>query len=75
LKEVESSACETDFTILWNTCSRLGSDLAGVVVFWGSLNMERPAQKGAVEARVLALEGMEDPWVSVEQVKQFKAEM
>jgi dienelactone hydrolase len=55
--------------------ARQGSDLAGVVVFWGSLKTERPAQKGIVKARVLALEGMEDPSVSVEQVKQFKAEM
>jgi dienelactone hydrolase len=75
LKEVESSPRETDFAILWSTCSRLGSDLAGVVVFWGSLKTERPAQKGAVKASVLALEGMEDPSVPAEQVKQFEAEM
>jgi len=55
--------------------ARQGSDLAGVVVFWGSLKTERPAQKGMVKARVLVLNGMEDPWVPVEQVKQFKAEM
>jgi dienelactone hydrolase len=54
---------------------RQGSDLAGVVVFWGSLKTERPAQKGMVKAKVLVLNGMEDPWVPVEQMKQFKAEM
>lgn len=55
--------------------ARQGSDLAGVVVFWGSLKTERPAQKGMVKAKVLVLTGMEDPWVPGEQVKQFKAEM
>ncbi len=55
--------------------ARQASDLAGVVVFWGSLKTERPAQKGMVKARVLVLNGMEDPGVPVEQVKQFKAEM
>ena len=53
----------------------LGCDLAGVVVFWGSLKTERPAEKGMVKARVLVLNGMEDPSVPVEQEKQFKAEM
>ena len=55
--------------------ARQGSDLAGVVSFWGSLKTERPAQKGMVKARVLVLNGMEDPWVPLEQVKQFRAEM
>jgi dienelactone hydrolase len=55
--------------------ARQGSELAGVVVFWGTLKTESPAQKGMVKAKVLVLNGMEDPWVPAEQVKQFKAEM
>jgi dienelactone hydrolase len=55
--------------------ARQGSDLAGVVSFWGSLKTERPAQKELVKAKVLVLNGMDDPWVPAEQVKQFKAEM
>lgn len=55
--------------------ARQGSDLAGVVVFYGSLKTERPAQKGMVKARVLVLNAMDDAWVPAEQVKQFKAEM
>lgn len=55
--------------------ARQGADLAGVVVFWGTLKTDRPAQKGMVKARVLVQNAMEDPWVTAEQVKQFKAEM
>ncbi len=55
--------------------ARQGSDLAGVVVFWGTLKTERPAQKGLVKARVLVLNAMDDQWVTPEHVKQFKAEM
>ena len=55
--------------------ARQGSDLAGVVVFWGTLKTEKPAQKGMVKAKVLVLTATEDPWVPAEQVKQFKAEM
>ena len=54
---------------------RQGSDLAGAVVFWGTLKTERPAQKGMVKARVLVLNATEDPWTPMELVKQFKAEM
>jgi dienelactone hydrolase len=55
--------------------ARQGSDLAGVVVFWGGLKTERPAQKGMVKARVLVLNATDDAWVPAEDVKQFKAEM
>ncbi len=55
--------------------ARQGSDLAGVVVFWGTLKTEKPAQKGMVKAKVLVLNAMDDPWVPAEQVKQFMAEM
>ena len=52
-----------------------GSDPEKPVVFWGNLKTERPAQKGMVKARVLVLNGREDPWEPVEREKQFKAEM
>jgi dienelactone hydrolase len=55
--------------------ARQGSDLAGVVVFWGRLRTERPAQKGVAKARVLVLTGTDDPGVPAEDVKKFEAEM
>ncbi len=54
---------------------RQGYDLAGVVVFWGTLKTDKPAQKGMVKAKVLVLNAMDDQWITAEHVKQFKAEM
>ncbi len=55
--------------------AREGVDLAGVVSFHGSLGTARPAQPGAVKAKVLVLHGADDPFVPKEQVAQFNDEM
>lgn len=55
--------------------ARRGVDLDGVVSFHGSLVTEHPAQKGAVKARVLVLNGQADPMVKAEHIEAFKKEM
>src|SRR5690606_13758588 len=40
--------------------ARSGADIAGVVTFHGGLSTERPAEKGAVKASVLVLNGADD---------------
>lgn len=55
--------------------ARLGVDLAGVVSFHGGLSTEHPAKRGEVKARILVLNGEDDPMVSPEQVAMFKHEM
>jgi dienelactone hydrolase len=55
--------------------ARSGVALAGVVSFHGSLATEHPAKGGVVKARVLALNGMDDPLVPPEQVGMFQHEM
>jgi len=52
-----------------------GVDRDGVVSFHGSLATEAPAQKGAVQGKVLVLHGAEDPMVPQEQAAAFKKEM
>ncbi len=55
--------------------ARAGLDLDGVASFHGSLATERPAQAGAVKAKVLVLHGGRDKFVSQEDVAKFKKEM
>ena len=55
--------------------ARRGVDLDGVVSFHGSLGTPDPAQPGRVKARVLVLNGADDPMVTPEQVAAFKQEM
>ena len=55
--------------------ARSGLDLDAVVSFHGSLTTASPAQKGEVKARVLVLNGEADPFVKLEQIEAFKAEM
>ncbi len=55
--------------------ARMGSDLAGVASFHGSLGTETPAEKGKVKARVLVATGGADPMVPPEQVGNFVTEM
>ena len=43
--------------------------------FHGGLTTEHPAPPGKVKARVLVLNGAEDPFVPVEQIAAFKKEM
>lgn len=55
--------------------ARRGLDLKGVASFHGSLGTEHPAHKGQVKAKVLVLNGADDPFTKPEQITAFKQEM
>lgn len=55
--------------------ARAGKELDGVISYHGSLGTQRPAQKGAVKARVLVFNGGADAMVPPEQVHAFEQEM
>jgi dienelactone hydrolase len=55
--------------------ARAGENLRGVASFHGGLATEHPAQRGKVKARVLVMNGAEDPFVPAEQIAAFRKEM
>lgn len=55
--------------------ARAGVDLGGVVSFHGSLSTANPAKAGVVKAKVLVLNGADDPFVKAEDIARFKQEM
>ncbi len=55
--------------------ARQGVDLRGVASFHGSLVAVKPAQPGAVKAKILVLHGADDTFVTPEQIEAFKNEM
>lgn len=56
--------------------ARMGTDLAGVVSFHGNPTpAAKPAAPGAVKARVLVLNGADDPLVKPDAIEAFKKEM
>lgn len=56
--------------------ARMGVDLDAVVSFHGSLGAKgAPASRGQVKARILVLNGADDPFVKPEQISAFKQEM
>jgi dienelactone hydrolase len=55
--------------------ARMGSDLAGVASFHGSLSTSKPATKGGVKSKVLVCHGGDDQFIPPEVVDSFKAEM
>jgi dienelactone hydrolase len=56
--------------------ARTGADLAGVAGFHASLGLNTPAPApGAVKAKVLVLNGADDPFVKAEQYAAFKKDM
>jgi len=55
--------------------ARVGEDLAGVVSFHGSLAAKTLAQPGQVKAKMLVLNGADDPFVTTEQIAALKHEM
>ena len=55
--------------------ARLGTDLAGVVSFHGSLVAMTKVLRGQVKSKILVLNGADDPFVTVEQSTAFKQEM
>jgi dienelactone hydrolase len=55
--------------------ARSGADIAGVATFHANLKTKLPAEKGAVKARVLAMNGADDTFVKAEDIANFQAEM
>jgi dienelactone hydrolase len=55
--------------------ARAGVDIAGVASFHGSLGTASPAKKSEVKAKVLVLNGADDPFTTPEQISAFKKEM
>jgi dienelactone hydrolase len=55
--------------------ARRGLPLAGVASFHGSLSGLSPVQPGVVKARILVLNGADDPFIKAEQITTFKQEM
>jgi len=55
--------------------ARTGAPLKGVVSFHGSLATSKPAEKGAVKAKVLVCNGADDSFISAEAIANFKKEM
>ena len=55
--------------------ARAGVELDGVVSFHGSLGTSQPIKPGVVKAKILVLNGADDPFVKPEQIASFKAEM
>lgn len=55
--------------------ARQGADLAGVVSFHGSLSFNRPPKNGKVKAKILVLNGANDPFVTTKQINAFKQQM
>ena len=52
-----------------------GVELKGVASFHGSLASVKPAQPGAVKAKVLVLHGGDDKFITAEQIDAFNKEM
>jgi dienelactone hydrolase len=55
--------------------ARSGADIAGVVSFHGNLDTPNPADAKNIRAKVLAMQGAEDPVAPPEQILAFQKEM
>jgi dienelactone hydrolase len=55
--------------------ARQGVDLDAVATFHGSLGPVETAKPGSVEAKLLVMNGADDPFVSSEAIESFKEEM
>lgn len=55
--------------------ARQGVDIQGVASFHGSLTAIKPAQPGAVKAKILVLHGADDKFITPEQIAAFRQEM
>jgi dienelactone hydrolase len=55
--------------------ARVSTDLAGVISFHGSLAAKLTATPGQVKAKMLVLNGADDPFVTTEQIDALKQEM
>ena len=55
--------------------ARAGAELKAVASFHGNLTPREAAQRGKVKAKVIALNGADDPFVSTDSIEAFKKEM
>src|SRR4030065_1131394 len=55
--------------------ARRGADIAGVVSFHGGLDTPTPEDAKKIKAKVLALHGGDDPFVTAEHVAAFEDEV
>ncbi len=55
--------------------ARSGADIAGVVVFHGTLDTPTPGDARNIRGKVLALQGADDPFVGPKDVAAFEQEM
>ena len=55
--------------------ARSGADVKGVATFHGNLSTKMPAQKGALKAPILAMNGADDKFIPHEQIHGFYDEM
>jgi dienelactone hydrolase len=55
--------------------ARAGADLAGVAAFHANLAPQTPAAPGKVKAKVIVLNGADDPFVKPDSIEAFKKEM
>jgi dienelactone hydrolase len=55
--------------------ARSGADIKAAVSFHGLLTTKRPAQAGAVRARLLSMTGARDPYVPAADIATFQREM
>ena len=55
--------------------ARAGMPVKGVVSFHGSLETPNPAPKGSIKAKVLAIQGGDDPFYGFDAVTAFEKEM
>lgn len=55
--------------------ARDGADIAGVADFYGMLDTKSPAKPGKVKAKILVLNGTDDPLVPPASIDAFKKEM
>jgi len=55
--------------------ARMGTEIAGVVSFHGSLNTGLTAEPGDIKTKVLAIQGDQDPVAPIAGQKAFKEEM
>lgn len=55
--------------------ARSGAPAAGVVSFHGGLVTAKPAESGAIKAKILVCTGADDPFIPHEQIEGFMTEM
>jgi dienelactone hydrolase len=55
--------------------ARAGAELKGVAAFHANLSAQTPAVAGAVKAKIIVLNGADDPFVKPDSIEAFKKEM